>query len=85
MPASLRAWMGLVHPSEQALFRSHCKDAGTSTAHSKMTYRVQCGDQRWSVQRHVVEPLSDPLSDPVTPASQCRWFHTIQNVTEQRE
>ena len=81
MPGSLRAWMALVHPSDQALFRSHCKGVGIATAHSEMTYRVRRFDQRWSVLRHVVEPLSSPL----TPAPQFRWFHTIQDVTEQRE
>ena len=81
MPTTLRAWMGLIHPSEQALFRTCCKSAGTRHPHSEMEYRIRHGEQRWIVLRHVFEPLAD--AHPGQPHS--RWFHTLQDVTAQKE
>ena len=80
LPGSIRAWLDIVHPAQQALIRHYCIMAGHS-AHREMEYRVRHADQRWIVLRHVFEPLSDAL----TPEEQARWFHTIQDVTEQRE
>lgn len=79
MPKSVREWLTLIHPDDQATFR----DAGVAAAKTgerfDIEYRLQRGDGAWVVLRHVADPLPESAE-----AGARRWFNTIQDVTGHR-
>jgi diguanylate cyclase (GGDEF)-like protein/PAS domain S-box-containing protein len=77
MPASTREWLGFVHPDDRETFRAKSIDSAKSGRRSDVDYRILRGDGKVIHVRQIVEPLTD--------ASQGRWFNTLQDVTSQVE
>ena len=79
MPRSTREWLTLLHPDDRAAFRSHSIESGMRRERAHFEYRVwREGD--WVHLRQVAEPIEGSR----TADGRCRWFSTIQDVTEQK-
>ncbi|WP_394788299.1 EAL domain-containing protein [Rhodoferax sp.] len=81
MVRSIREWILLVHPEDRGLYRSKAMEAGDKGVRVELAYRLQRSDGAWLHIRQVVEPLFDHAAF----YEHTRWFHTIQDVTEQRQ
>jgi len=80
MPRTTRAWLALVHPDDQAMFRQHALDAAHGGARVDFTYRLLRADGQSLHLRQVMEPLKDEAGRE----EQGRWFNTIQDITKEK-
>jgi PAS domain S-box-containing protein/diguanylate cyclase (GGDEF)-like protein len=80
MPKSVREWLTLLHPDDQAKFRDSGIESGKRGTRFDIEYRLRRGDGAWIHLRHVVEPLQDQNDA----AGRKRWFNMVQDVTAQK-
>nr|WP_315431520.1 EAL domain-containing protein [uncultured Albidiferax sp.] len=80
MVRNLREWMQLIHPEDRAVFRGTALEASAKGMRVELAYRLRRSDGVWLHVQQVVEPLFDHAAVQ----GRNRWFHTIQDVTEQR-
>ncbi|HEX9434237.1 MAG TPA: EAL domain-containing protein [Burkholderiales bacterium] len=79
LPRSTRAWLDLLHPEDQPMFRAKAIEAGARHARADVEYRLRRADGEWISVRQTIEPLKDEGGA----ASGWRWFNTLQDVTQQ--
>ena len=81
MPQTLQSWMDLVSPADQAKFAEVASAADRTRTRMGVEYQVKRRSDGATVDlHHEFEPLRS-LNDSVT---ENRWFHTVQDVTEQK-
>jgi PAS domain S-box-containing protein len=80
LPKSTRGWMDLLHPDDRPRFREAAIRAAVERKPVEVHYRLRKADGTYIHVRQDTELLQEP---PPTEGSE-RWFHTLQDVTEQR-
>ena len=78
LPRSTRAWLKLVHPDDQPLFREKAIAAGATNLRTEMEYRLRGAGGEWIHVRQTMEPLNTGA------ANARRWFNTLQDITLER-
>jgi len=78
VPRTTRAWLELVHPDDQALFRAKAIEAAQTLRRTELEYRLRRGATLIHV-RQAMEPLAleEDARGPL------RWFNTLQDVSDQ--
>ena len=79
MPRSTRAWLGVVHPEDRALFRAKAIEAGATRMRTTLEYRLVHADGAVRHMMQVMEPIEEPRAQ-----GGIRWFSTLQDITEQK-
>jgi len=81
MPQTLQSWMDLVSPADQPRFAEVASAADRTRTRVGVEYQVKRRSDGATVDlHHEFEPLRS-LNDSVV---ENRWFHTVQDVTEQK-
>jgi diguanylate cyclase (GGDEF)-like protein/PAS domain S-box-containing protein len=80
LPRTNRAWLAIVHPDDQALFREKAIDAARTRRHTELEYRLRRSDGSCIHVRQTMEPLDVEAE----PQGELSWFNTLQDVTSQR-
>lgn len=81
MPKTLEAWIDIMDPAEQANFRWSANAAGHIGRRMEVGYQLRRRSDGATIElHHVIEPLRSH-TDATT---EKRWFHTIQDITEQK-
>jgi diguanylate cyclase (GGDEF)-like protein/PAS domain S-box-containing protein len=81
LPRTTRGWMDLMHADDRPRFREAAIRAGVERRRVEVEYRLQRPDGTYVHVRQDTEPLQEAAaSDGST-----RWFHTLQDVTEQKK
>ena len=81
MPSDTRTWLDIVDPADRAKFIA-CSDAAVSSGlRREVGYRLERGDGATIELHQVMEPLPEQIDAD----GNMRWFHTIQDVTQQKE
>jgi diguanylate cyclase (GGDEF)-like protein/PAS domain S-box-containing protein len=81
IPGSWAEWLLRVHPEDRDLFNEKTGRALEDASRTELAYRLQRGDD-WVHLRHVMDPASSRSDDG---GSSSDWFHTLQDVSEQKE
>jgi PAS domain S-box-containing protein len=81
LPGTTRAWLGLLHPDDRAMFREKAIEAGVKSLRVELEYRLRRADGQWIHMRQTMEPLNDEGDA----AGGSRWFNTLQDVTAERQ
>jgi len=79
LPRTTRAWLDLLHPDDQSLFREKAIEASVKKRRMELEYRLQRADGEWINVRQTMEPLKTVAT------SGLRWFNTLQDVTVERQ
>lgn len=81
MPQTLQSWMDLVSPADQPRFAEVASAADRARTRMGVEYQLKRRSDGATVDlHHEFEPLRS-LNDSV---AENRWFHTVQDVTEQK-
>jgi diguanylate cyclase (GGDEF)-like protein len=78
LPRSTRAWVDLLHPDDQALFRAKSIEASETRRRIDVDYRLRRGGTLIHV-RQTMEPLAAEAEEDGAP----RWFNTLQDISDQ--
>jgi diguanylate cyclase (GGDEF)-like protein/PAS domain S-box-containing protein len=78
LPRTTRAWLDIVHPDDQTLFRETTVEASVKKLRVELEYRLQRADGEWINVRQTMEPIKTVATGG------SRWFNTLQDVTAQR-
>lgn len=81
IPRSWSDWLNRIHPEDRALFQEQAARAVAQCARSELAYRLQRGDE-WVHLRHVMDPANNRSDEG---GSSSDWFHTLQDVSEQKK
>jgi PAS domain S-box-containing protein len=79
LPRTTRAWLDIVHPDDQSLFRGTAVEASVKKLRVELEYRLHRADGEWINVRQTMEPIKAGAT------SGSRWFNTLQDVTAQRQ
>lgn len=80
MPTDMQAWIQSLHPADRARFQSEVRAATEKQGRSCVEYRLLRDGRRGAIYiRHAMEPLEQWSEAP----GKRRWFHTLQDVTDQ--
>lgn len=80
VPSDMQAWLQLVSPADRAKFQDEVRAATEKQGRSCVDYRLHGGGLPSAIYiRHAMEPLEQSPEA----ASKRRWFHTLQDVTDQ--
>jgi PAS domain S-box-containing protein len=80
MPRSTRAWLKLLHPGDQPLFRGMAIEAATERKRRDVEYRLKRAGG-WIHVRQTMEPLDGEGEA----GGRMRWFNTLQDITGQKQ
>ncbi|HEY5896594.1 MAG TPA: EAL domain-containing protein, partial [Burkholderiales bacterium] len=80
VPRTTRDWLALVHPEDAQAFRAMAIETDRTRVRATTKYRVRRADGTWMHVRQTTDPL-----DGETAAGGRRWFHTLQDVSDQVE
>ena len=81
MPRTLQSWIGILDPADQAKFADVASAASHIGTRMEIGYRVRRRNDGATIElHHVLEPIQS-INDSAT---ENRWFHTVQDVTEQK-
>jgi len=74
VPVDTREWMGIVHPEDVSRYREAAIQAARTGKASELEYRLLRPDKSVVHVRQAMEPID--------PASEGRWFSTLQDITQ---
>jgi PAS domain S-box-containing protein len=80
VPASTRAWLNIVHPEDRDRFRAASIEAGVKGVRRELDYRLRRGNGEIMHVRQVYDPIRDASKEQ----GPCRWFNTLQDITDQK-
>ncbi len=81
MPVRLQDWLELIHEDDRPVFLHLVEESLDIGKHEELEYRI-CRMDSWVYVRHVVEDL--PAKN-FTGTMYRRYFHTLQDVSEQKQ
>ena len=81
MPATVQAWLAIIDVADRAKFLACYRAAGTSTTRMQVGYRVRHSDGTTIELHQVLEPLQEQADAN----GNKRLFHTLQDVTLQKD
>ncbi|MBC7502817.1 MAG: GGDEF domain-containing protein [Herminiimonas sp.] len=81
MPRTLEAWNDIIGLEDQARFTLSVDAAGQFGRRMEVSYPLRRRSDGATIElHHVIEPLLSATD----PTAEKRWFHTIQDITEQK-